>query len=205
LSWKPRGRPMVGTTLNSSRTAPRPCSVHPGFAGRMAAFGPSTGPPSAWPTKTAPPPDCLGSARTSPIRNLLNEPATRPFTDSRRWRPASKERTFYLKEEIGAEASVQTIVGQSPAMRHVVHQIQLVAKTKATVLIEGERRVGKELMARAIHELSDRSSGPFIGLNWAALGCARTHGMEDSRSGRSCRNPRHAPEYSSVSHGEDRS
>jgi PAS domain S-box-containing protein len=76
---------------------------------------------------------------------------------------------LYLKEEVGITAGRQTIVGESPALRYVLHQIRLVAKTQASVLIEGETGVGKELVARAIHELSDRSSGPFIGLNCAAM------------------------------------
>lgn len=76
---------------------------------------------------------------------------------------------LYLREEIGVQEGVQTIIGQSPGIRYVVNQIKMVAKTKATVLIEGETGVGKELVARAVHELSDRSSSPFIGLNCAAM------------------------------------
>jgi transcriptional regulator with GAF, ATPase, and Fis domain len=76
---------------------------------------------------------------------------------------------LYLREEIGVQEGVQTIVGQSPGIRYVVSQIRMVARTKATVLIEGETGVGKELVARAVHELSDRSSSPFIGLNCAAM------------------------------------
>jgi PAS domain S-box-containing protein len=76
---------------------------------------------------------------------------------------------LYLKEEIGVRSGVQAIVGESPGIRYVIQQIHLVAKTKAPVLIEGETGVGKELVARALHDLSDRSAGPFIGLNCAAV------------------------------------
>jgi PAS domain S-box-containing protein len=76
---------------------------------------------------------------------------------------------LYLKEEVGIGAGGQTIVGESPAIRYVLHQVRLVAKTNASVLIEGETGVGKELVARAIHELSERSTGPFLGLNCAAM------------------------------------
>ncbi len=60
------------------------------------------------------------------------------------------------------------IVGESPAMRRVLGQTEIVAPTEATVLILGETGTGKELIARAIHKLSLRS-GPFVTLNCAAI------------------------------------
>ena len=61
------------------------------------------------------------------------------------------------------------MVVASPALQAIVGQLQRVAATKATVLIRGESGVGKELVARAIHEASDRRGGPFVCLNCAAL------------------------------------
>ncbi|MFM1904944.1 MAG: Transcriptional regulatory protein ZraR, partial [Planctomycetota bacterium] len=61
------------------------------------------------------------------------------------------------------------MVGSSPAMRGILEQIGRVAATKATVLVRGESGSGKELVARAIHEASDRRKGPCICLNCAAL------------------------------------
>ncbi len=61
------------------------------------------------------------------------------------------------------------MVGSSPAMRGILEQINRVAATKATVLVRGESGSGKELVARAIHEASDRRNGPCICLNCAAL------------------------------------
>jgi transcriptional regulator with GAF, ATPase, and Fis domain len=61
------------------------------------------------------------------------------------------------------------IVGNSAALRRVLGMVQLVAPTDATVLINGETGTGKELIAEAIHKASDRSNGPFIKLNCAAI------------------------------------
>jgi DNA-binding NtrC family response regulator len=59
----------------------------------------------------------------------------------------------------------EKMVGKSPAMQRVFETIQMVAKTDHTVLITGESGTGKDLTARAIHQLSDRRNGPFIAVN----------------------------------------
>lgn len=61
------------------------------------------------------------------------------------------------------------IIGESQAIRTILEQIKQVALTDATVLILGETGVGKELVARTIHNLSDRRNGPFIAVNLAAI------------------------------------
>jgi formate hydrogenlyase transcriptional activator len=61
------------------------------------------------------------------------------------------------------------IVGNSAALRRVLGMVRLVAPTDATVLINGETGTGKELIAEAIHKCSDRSNGPFVKLNCAAI------------------------------------
>lgn len=61
------------------------------------------------------------------------------------------------------------MIGQSPEMRDVFNMIQKVAYTDATILITGESGTGKELVARAIHEKSTRSKGPFIPINCGAI------------------------------------
>jgi len=66
------------------------------------------------------------------------------------------------------DASV-AIIGSSTVMRHVRDQIERVAATDFTVLIDGESGVGKELVARQIHEMSARRRGPFVPVNCAAL------------------------------------
>ncbi|NCX98204.1 MAG: FHA domain-containing protein, partial [Planctomycetia bacterium] len=72
-----------------------------------------------------------------------------------------------LRRRLGEETP--RMVGSSPALEGIVGQIERVAKTKATVLVRGESGSGKELVARAIHEASDRRQSPFICLNCAAL------------------------------------
>ena len=75
----------------------------------------------------------------------------------------------YLEEEINVEHRFDDIVGESTGLRNVLRQIETVAPTDATVLIEGETGTGKELLARAIHRLSPRSERTFIKLNCAAI------------------------------------
>ena len=75
----------------------------------------------------------------------------------------------YLQDEINVEHSFDDIVGESTGLRNVLRQIETVAPTDATVLIQGETGTGKELLARAIHRLSPRSERTFIKLNCAAI------------------------------------
>ena len=75
----------------------------------------------------------------------------------------------YLEEEINIENRFEDIVGESTGLRQVLKEIETVAPTDATVLIQGETGTGKELLARAIHRLSPRSERTFIKLNCAAI------------------------------------
>jgi len=75
----------------------------------------------------------------------------------------------YLQEEIKVERNFAGIVGQSHAIQQVLHQIELVAPTDASVLISGESGTGKELIACAIHEQSNRNERPLIRVNCAAI------------------------------------
>jgi formate hydrogenlyase transcriptional activator len=76
---------------------------------------------------------------------------------------------LYLEDEIRSERNFEDIVGHSPALRHVLQQGETVASTEATVLIWGETGTGKELIARAIHQLSPRQAHAFVKLNCAAI------------------------------------
>lgn len=76
--------------------------------------------------------------------------------------------TLCLDEEIRFDQNV-SMVGESPAFQAVVKRIRIVAPTDATVLVQGETGTGKELVARAIHDLSGRSSQPFVKVNCAAI------------------------------------
>ncbi len=75
----------------------------------------------------------------------------------------------YLEEEINLENRFEDIVGESSGLKQVLKQIETVAPTDATVLIQGETGTGKELLARAIHRLSPRKERTFIKLNCAAI------------------------------------
>ncbi|MBZ5526190.1 MAG: sigma 54-interacting transcriptional regulator [Acidobacteriia bacterium] len=86
-------------------------------------------------------------------------------------RRLSKEKQF-LEEELRAEGLSNEIVGASQALTDVLNQVQTVAGTNATVLVIGETGTGKELIARAVHQLSGRRDGPFIKLNCAAIPAA---------------------------------
>ena len=75
----------------------------------------------------------------------------------------------YLQEEINLENRFEDIVGESAGLRQVLKEIETVAPTNATVLIQGETGTGKELLARSIHRLSPRHERTFIKLNCAAI------------------------------------
>ncbi|MDR3735777.1 MAG: sigma 54-interacting transcriptional regulator [Acidobacteriaceae bacterium] len=75
----------------------------------------------------------------------------------------------YLEEELNLEHNFEDIVGESSGLKHVLKDVQTVAPTNATVLIQGETGTGKELLARAIHRLSPRRERTFIKLNCAAI------------------------------------
>ena len=80
-----------------------------------------------------------------------------------------RQENQYLESEINLENRYEDIVGESKGLRQVLREIETVAPTDATVLIQGESGTGKELLARAIHRLSPRSDRTFIRLNCAAI------------------------------------
>ncbi len=93
----------------------------------------------------------------------------RAFEEIERLRHKLELENEYLRQEISAEGAFYEMVGRSPALEGVKRQIELVAPTDASVLILGESGTGKELVAREIHKQSNRSSGPLIKVNCAAI------------------------------------
>ncbi len=80
-----------------------------------------------------------------------------------------EQENAYLRNEIQAADEFGEIIGESAALHKVMDQIELVAPTDASVLIEGESGTGKELVARAIHERSSRSERPLVKVNCGAI------------------------------------
>jgi len=76
---------------------------------------------------------------------------------------------LYLEEEIRSEMSFENIIGNSPAIEHVLELVETVAPSDSTVLLLGDTGTGKELIARAIHDRSRRRDRTFVKLNCAAI------------------------------------
>jgi formate hydrogenlyase transcriptional activator len=79
------------------------------------------------------------------------------------------EEKLYLQDEIRTEYNFEEIIGESPALKRILEQLQTVAPTDSTVLIHGETGTGKELIARAIHHLSGRRERTLVKVNCAAI------------------------------------
>jgi DNA-binding NtrC family response regulator len=80
-----------------------------------------------------------------------------------------REENRTLREALGKKYSHPNIVSRSPKMQEVLATVERVAPTNSTVLLGGESGVGKDLIARAIHEKSRRASGPFLKINSTAI------------------------------------
>jgi formate hydrogenlyase transcriptional activator len=93
----------------------------------------------------------------------------RAYEEIARLRLRLQEESRYLQEEIKTEHNFEEITGQSPGMKQVFKMIETVAPTDATVLIIGETGTGKELVARALHNLSSRRQQALVKVNCAAL------------------------------------
>ncbi len=91
------------------------------------------------------------------------------FAQLERYKERLQVENAYLQEEIRSERGFEEIVGQSPALRAVLRKVKQVAAVDTTVLLTGETGTGKELIARAIHELSPRAGRPMIKVNCGAI------------------------------------
>ena len=79
------------------------------------------------------------------------------------------EEKLYLEEEIRTDHNFQEVIGESTALKRALSQAETVAPTDSTVLVLGETGTGKEVIARAIHDLSRRRDGTFVKINCAAI------------------------------------
>jgi formate hydrogenlyase transcriptional activator len=91
------------------------------------------------------------------------------FEENTRLRDRLLVENAYLREEIRSEVGFSEIVGESPALQRLLQEIRQVATTDSTVLLLGETGTGKELVARAIHQLSPRKERPLIKVNCGAI------------------------------------
>lgn len=80
-----------------------------------------------------------------------------------------EDENIYLKEEINLEHNFNKIITNSPKYKEILRKIEHVAPTSATVLILGETGTGKELLARSVHEISERADKPLVKVNCASL------------------------------------
>jgi PAS domain S-box-containing protein len=102
-------------------------------------------------------------------RKRAEEAAAAAYNEIRRLKDQLQADNVYLREEIQLKYNYGEIVGQSPAIQRVLHQVEQVARSSTTVLILGETGTGKELLARAIHNRSLRQARPMVTLSAAAL------------------------------------
>jgi DNA-binding NtrC family response regulator len=82
---------------------------------------------------------------------------------------ALRDEVKRLREQVNSPHMFSEIIGNSPPMERVFDLLQRVSDSEATVLVTGESGTGKELVARALHQKSRRSAGPFVAINCAAL------------------------------------
>ena len=113
-------------------------------------------------------------ARFNPLRDEQGQitrwyVALTDIEDRKRAEDRLRSENFALREEVDKACMFEEIVGTSPALQTVLSRISKVAPSDSTVLITGETGTGKELVARAIHRRSDRSSRAFVGVNCAAI------------------------------------
>ncbi|MBX7223544.1 MAG: sigma 54-interacting transcriptional regulator [Blastocatellia bacterium] len=116
----------------------------------------------------------LGQTEFSWLRMFADHAAvaianSRAFAEIERLREQIALENAYLRNEVKTELAFGDIVGQSPALRKVLQQIEMVAPAEANVLVLGESGTGKELVARAIHERSQRAAGPMVKVNCASI------------------------------------
>jgi formate hydrogenlyase transcriptional activator len=91
------------------------------------------------------------------------------FDEIERLKEKLEREKIYLEEEIRTESNFEEIIGESAALRRVLKEVETVAPTDSTVIIRGETGTGKELIARALHQLSPRRARTLVKLNCAAI------------------------------------
>ena len=102
-------------------------------------------------------------------RNEAERRLRAAFEENARLREELERERDYLREEVRVSMNYGRIIGESSALKKMLARLQAVAQTAASVLIEGESGIGKELVAHVIHAHSPRSQGPLVKVNCASI------------------------------------
>jgi transcriptional regulator with GAF, ATPase, and Fis domain len=113
--------------------------------------------------------DCFNWLRTMASAAAVAIANARAFEDNESLRRELELERDYLREEVASSGAFGEILGSSPALERVLHQVEMVAATDANVLVLGESGTGKELIARAIHQGSARSRKPLVKVNCGSI------------------------------------
>ncbi len=119
--------------------------------------------------RTAADDDCFNWLRTMAGAAAVAIANARAFEDNESLRRELELERDYLREEVESSGAFGEILGNSPALQRVLHQVAMVAATDANVLVLGESGTGKELIARAIHQGSARSRKPLVKVNCGSI------------------------------------
>jgi transcriptional regulator with GAF, ATPase, and Fis domain len=113
--------------------------------------------------------DCFHWLRTMASAAAVAIANARAFEDNETLRRELELERDYLREEVQSSGAFGEILGSSPALERVLHQVEMVAATDANVLVLGESGTGKELVARAIYQRSARSNKPLVKVNCGSI------------------------------------
>jgi PAS domain S-box-containing protein len=102
-------------------------------------------------------------------RNRAERQLRAAFEENARLREELERERDYLREEVQVSMNFGRIIGESPVLQKMLARLEAVAQTSASVLIQGESGVGKELVAHVIHARSPRSKGPLVKVNCASI------------------------------------
>jgi PAS domain S-box-containing protein len=102
-------------------------------------------------------------------RNHAERQLRAAFEENARLRAELERERDYLREEVEVSMNFGRIIGESPALKKMLARLEAVAQTSASVLIEGESGVGKELVAHVLHVRSERAANPLVKVNCASI------------------------------------
>jgi PAS domain S-box-containing protein len=111
----------------------------------------------------------LVASKDVTARNRAERQLRAAFEENARLREELERERDYLREEVQISMNYGRIIGESPALKQMLARLEAVAQTSASVLIEGESGVGKELVAHVIHARSPRANGPLVKVNCASI------------------------------------